>query len=93
MVSHAHSILGSHVSGSDLTFRVLPPGARKVSVLVGGKTVSTPREGLEGIFEGVVKDAKPAPYELLLEFENGSGREKDPYAFMPTLGPADLFAW
>lgn len=86
-----HSILGSHPAGKDLTFRVLRPGARKVSVSVAGKSLElTARDGFEGIFEGTLEDTKPAPYELLLEFENGTGREKDPYAFLPTLGPADL---
>ncbi len=87
--ANPHDVLGAHAVGDDVIFRVLRPDARQVNVQTGGRTVALePLAGFTGLFEGTLVAAKPAPYEL--EFDGGSAREKDPYAFLPTLGAADL---
>ena len=86
-----HSLLGAHFANGELFFRVYRPDARQVRAHVAGKVVPlTARAEFPGIFEGRTPSPGPAPYELELDFEQGTSREKDPYAFMPTLGPADL---
>ncbi|MFT3708984.1 MAG: 1,4-alpha-glucan branching protein GlgB [Archangium sp.] len=86
-----HSVLGAHVAEGNVWFRVFRPDARSVNVHVDGQTIAlAPRDGFPGVFEGKRESARPAPYELELTFDHGTTREKDPYAFLPTLGPADL---
>jgi 1,4-alpha-glucan branching enzyme len=86
-----HAVLGAHHFEGQLTFRVFRPNARTVVVHRGA--MATPliaREGISGIFEATVPATKVEPYELELTFDHGTAREKDPYAFLPTLGAADL---
>ncbi|MFO0599025.1 MAG: 1,4-alpha-glucan branching protein GlgB [Myxococcaceae bacterium] len=92
-----HHVLGAHrLAGGGVVFRVHRPDARSVSVhvSVGGgasEEVALQRRGdFPAIFEGTWAGAQVAPYELELTFDHGVSREKDPYAFLPTLGPADL---
>ncbi len=89
--ANPHGILGAHPVGDALVFRVLRPDARAVPVHAGERSLElTPRTDFPGIFEGTLQGATPVPWELELRFDGGSTREKDPYAFLPTLGPADL---
>ncbi len=86
-----HTILGAHFANGELFFRVFRPDALKVIVHVSGTALPLrPRDDFPGVFEGRLAAPAPAPYELELHFEGGTSREKDPYAFVPTLGPADL---
>src|SRR5690606_29962913 len=90
-LANPHGLLGVHAVGADALFRVYRPDAREVRVHVGVMVVElAPIEGLVVAFDGTLKKSKPAPYELELVFEHGTAREKDPYAFLPTLGSADL---
>ena len=85
-----HSLLGAHQSGDEVFFRVYRPDATKVIALMGSHTaVLAERPEFPGVFEGHCT-AMLAPYQLELHFPQGISHEKDPYAFLPTLGPADL---
>jgi 1,4-alpha-glucan branching enzyme len=90
--SDPHAVLGAHAIGNDVVFRALRPDAKAVTVRIGEKTLPlTALPDFPGVFEGTLKAAKPTPYELELEFDGGfRSREKDPFAFLPTLGAADL---
>ena len=89
--ANPHGMLGAHQVGADVFFRVFRPEATKVGVSMSGKQVSLePRVEFPGVFEGRLEKATVAPYELELQFAQGLSRERDAYAFLPTLGPADL---
>jgi 1,4-alpha-glucan branching enzyme len=91
-MSNPHAVLGAHQAGDDVFFRVFRPEATKAVVHMNGqKAVLAPREGFPGIFEGRLPAKTVSPYELELTFKDGVSREKDPYAFAPTLGPQDLY--
>ena len=86
-----HSVLGAHQAGADVFFRVYRAEATKVAVHMGAKQANlAPRAEFPGIFEGRLAGSTLSAYELELTFPEGSSREKDPYSFLPTLGPADL---
>ena len=89
-----HAVLGAHPVEGGVVFRALRPGAAKVSVAVdGGQTLAlAPVKGADGLFEGSGKNlALPLRYQLEVAYPKGDTyRFKDPYAFLPTLGDADL---
>ncbi|MDP1824482.1 MAG: 1,4-alpha-glucan branching protein GlgB [Archangium sp.] len=89
--ANPHGLLGAHQAGGEVFFRVFRADATKVVVTMGkAQATLEPRPGFPGIFEGRLTAGALAPYELELHFAQGTSREKDPYAFLPTLGPADL---
>ena len=87
-----HSLLGAHAVDGKTWYRVYRPDAREVKVLVEGRAVPLlERLDFPGVFEGTGPSVPGASYEVELSFQHGaSTREKDPYAFWPTLGPQDL---
>jgi 1,4-alpha-glucan branching enzyme len=89
-----HAVLGAHPSDGGVVFRALRPGAARVSVAIdGGQTLAlAPVKGADGLFEGKGKNlALPLSYQLEIAYPKGDQyRLKDPYAFLPTLGDADL---
>ena len=68
-----------------------PTADRVVAHLERGADVELKDAG-DGLFEGVVKDAKlPLRYELEVAYPDGNTfTMRDPYSFEPTLGELDL---
>ncbi len=86
-----HSLLGRHPDGKRVTVRAWRPEAQSVRVLSSGDVVGK-LENVHpaGLFEGVVEDGLD-DYELEVEYSNGQRfTQRDPYAFLPTLGDLDL---
>jgi 1,4-alpha-glucan branching enzyme len=86
-----HSLLGRHETKKGTIIRAWRPEAQSVSVLVAGEVVAK----LElahpaGLFEGVVEQPI-GDYELEVSYSDGrTFVQRDPYAFMPSLGDIDL---
>jgi len=93
MTADPHAVRGAHPADGGVVIRAVRPAAREVTVYVEGKAVAKLEPaGTDGLFEGLVPDAKlPLAYELEVDYGDGTTfRIQDPYRFTPTLGEIDL---
>jgi 1,4-alpha-glucan branching enzyme len=84
--------LGAHQENGHIVVRAFRPAAdRVVAHVERGADVELKPVG-DGLFEGVVEDAKlPLRYELEVAYPDGNTfTMRDPYSFEPTLGELDL---
>jgi 1,4-alpha-glucan branching enzyme len=88
-----HSLLGAHPTGVDVFFRAFRPDAVGVEVVAAsGRVRLQPREGFPGVFEGRLPLSEVPDYRLEIHTRSGLvTSQKDPYAFLPTLGDQDLY--
>src|SRR6185312_10760606 len=94
-----HQLLGMHPlgDGSGVVVRALVPNAAKVEVHpVHEKdkpTIKLERIPNSDVWEGVSKTVKQVyAYDLVTTSKNKlTGRGRDPYSFLPTLGESDLY--
>src|SRR5918992_880206 len=86
-----HSLLGRHPVEGGTIVRAWRPGAETVRVLVDHDLAAKLERVHEaGLFEGIV-EAPLEGYELEVGYADGQTFvQKDPYAFLPTLGELDL---
>ena len=88
-----HALLGAHPADGGVIVRAYRPDASRVRVLPEeGEAVELAQADEAGLFEGVVKGAKPGfRYELEVSYPDGNTFTlRDPYSFLPTLGEVDL---
>ncbi len=88
-----HSILGAHPHPDGVVVRAFRPGAASVRVRPDGRgSLRLRRIHQAGLYEGVVVAAEPPlAYTLEVAYPDGaSWSGRDPYSFLPTLGPLDL---
>ncbi len=87
-----HSLLGAHPTDGDVFVRVFRPEAFRVVVEANGqKHLLTPRGDFPGIFEGTIAGKSVPSYVVHVDYPGGASFTlHDPYAFLPTLGAADL---
>jgi len=86
------TVLGAHKENGHVVVRAYRPAADRVVALVEkGAPVELKPSG-DGLFEGVVEDARmPLRYELEVAYPDGNTfTMRDPYSFEPTLGELDL---
>jgi len=86
-----HGILGAHEYDDQTVIRVLKPGARGVSAIVGGRRY--PFTHIEsGLFAVALPMTKLVDYRLEISRQDGAAPEMvaDGYRFLPTLGEIDL---
>lgn len=91
--SDPHSVLGAHRVGPGTIFRAYFPDATQVVALVdGGIRISLhERRDIPGVFEGRTTGARPSNYRFEISYRGETMVVvRDPYAFLPTLGPQDL---
>ncbi|WP_369383471.1 1,4-alpha-glucan branching enzyme [Streptomyces sp. cg36] len=84
-----HALLGAHQVRGGVSFRVLRPYARTVTVLAEGLRAALKDEG-DGLFAGVLPLPEVPAYSLLVGYEDGELATEDPYRFLPALGELDL---
>ena len=86
-----HTLLGKHPQGGDVLVRAWRPEAESVDVVVDGAVVAKlERIHPAGLFEGVV-EGKLGDYRLDVGYPGGGHfSQRDPYAFLPTIGEIDL---
>src|SRR5581483_1446932 len=88
-----HSFLGAHPHPEGVVVRAFRPGATSVRVRPDGRgSLRLRRIHQAGLYEGVVAAAEPPlAYTLEVAYPDGaSWSGRDPYSFLPTLGPLDL---
>jgi 1,4-alpha-glucan branching enzyme len=88
-----HSVLGAHAYDGGVVVRAFRPEAeRVVARLDDGTAVELRQAHPAGVFEGMVEEATlPLRYELEVAYPDGNTFTlHDPYAFVPTIGEADL---
>jgi 1,4-alpha-glucan branching enzyme len=87
-----HSVLGAHPTPSGVFVRVYRPDAQRVEVEALGKRYPLEaRTDAPGIFEGRLPMIQVPPYVVLVDYPGSASFSlRDPYAFLPTLGPSDL---
>ena len=86
-----HAVLGAHPTPQGVVVRAFRPGADSIELLTEGES---PRPMIKvhgaGFFELVAEGrAEPFPYLLRVNYPGGSLTIRDPYAFLPTVGPLD----
>ncbi len=87
-----HSLLGAHPTQGGVFVRAYRPDANAITALPddGGRFPLAPVAGAPGIYEGRFP-GKVRPYSLEVRYDTGATFVlRDPYAFLPTLGEADL---
>jgi 1,4-alpha-glucan branching enzyme len=84
-----HSVLGAHPHGKHVTFRVLRPLARSVSVTIGASVIELEHEA-HGIWVGASAGTAVPDYRLSVDYGSGAMPADDPYRFLPSLGELDL---
>ena len=84
-----HGFLGAHPAKGGVVVRAFRPAAQSVTVQPHGVEL---HETDQGIWEGVVEGADlPLSYELEVAYPDGQTfTQRDPYAFLPTVGDLDL---
>jgi 1,4-alpha-glucan branching enzyme len=88
-----HALLGAHPCADGVVVRAWRPLAEAVAVEPEGEApVELERVHPDGLYEGLVPEAKlPLAYELRVTYPGGHEHlARDPYSFLPTLGPLDL---
>ncbi|HOX04529.1 MAG TPA: 1,4-alpha-glucan branching protein GlgB [Candidatus Paceibacterota bacterium] len=94
-----HDLLGMHPlgDGSGIVVRACLPQAARVHIEPAHESqmprFALKRIGDSDLFEGVSRQARRVyAYDLVVTDPQGrSWRTRDPYSFLPTLGPTDLF--
>ena len=92
-----HEILGAHAERRDgtrgIVVRALHPDAVAATCLLADRSEPMERVDARGIFEVFLPRASfPLAYRLRFDFADGQSWDRgDPYAFLPTLGEADLY--
>jgi 1,4-alpha-glucan branching enzyme len=90
-----HSILGAHPTPAGVVVRAYRPDAGAVTVIedAGGKRHALARVHDAGLFEGLIPGRKEVfGYRLEVEYPDGlTVRDRDPYAYLPTLGELDVY--
>ncbi|MFJ9678959.1 1,4-alpha-glucan branching enzyme [Streptomyces sp. NPDC101194] len=84
-----HDLLGAHPVRGGVTFRVLLPYARSVTVLAKGLRARLHDDG-DGLFSGLLPMTSVPEYRLLVVYEDDETEVQDPYRFLPALGDLDL---
>jgi 1,4-alpha-glucan branching enzyme len=87
-----HRLLGCHPTPGGSFVRAYRPDAKAIDALPddGGRFPLAPLSGYPGVFEGRFP-GKVRPYTLEVRYGDGATFQlRDPYAFLPTLGEADL---
>src|SRR5438034_3320706 len=88
-----HQILGPHPSPQGLVIRAFRPDAEKIEVVIGRKRPQL-LEKIDGagLFEILIPELDHAPaYRFRVSHPDGTVLiQRDPYAFLPTLGDLDL---
>ncbi|WP_326767922.1 1,4-alpha-glucan branching enzyme [Streptomyces sp. NBC_01591] len=84
-----HDLLGAHPVRGGVTFRVLRPYARSVTVLAKGLRAQLHDDG-DGFFSGLLPMPALPEYRLLVAYEDNEIEVQDPYRFLPALGDLDL---
>ncbi|MFB6988746.1 1,4-alpha-glucan branching enzyme [Streptomyces sp. NPDC056178] len=84
-----HDLLGAHPVRGGVTFRVLRPYARSVTVLAKGLRAQLHDDG-DGLFSGLLPMPSLPEYRLLVAYEDNEIEVQDPYRFLPALGDLDL---
>ena len=90
--ANPHGLLGAHQAGDDVFFRVFRPEAtagRGGHGWQAGGAGATPRVPRD-LRRAAARGRRSPPTSWSCTSPGGLSREKDPYAFLPTLGPADL---
>jgi 1,4-alpha-glucan branching enzyme len=86
-----HSILGKHVYDGQSNFRTLKPGALSVDLHIGDSVFPMIPEASGVWFVSIpASEGDATTYFYDAQYESGSFRSFDPFAFMPTLGDTDL---
>ena len=85
-----HAVLGAHEANGGVVVRAFRPEAQAVRVQPGA--VEAKLKDPAGLWEAMLPKAKlPLEYEIEVEYPNGDTfTQRDPYAFLPTLGELDL---
>ena len=85
-----HRVLGAHLGEGIITFRVVRPLAKQVSIVMGDERVEL-RHEQDGIWAGAIAGDAMPDYRIAAQYE-GSDEQifDDPYRFMPTLGDVDI---
>ncbi|MFF8918543.1 1,4-alpha-glucan branching enzyme [Streptomyces sp. NPDC015032] len=84
-----HDLLGAHPVRGGVTFRVLRPYARSVTVLAKGLRAQLHDDG-DGLFSGLLPMPTLPEYQLLVAYDDNEIEVHDPYRFLPALGALDL---
>ncbi|MCX4734813.1 1,4-alpha-glucan branching enzyme [Streptomyces sp. NBC_01363] len=84
-----HDLLGAHPVRGGVTFRVLRPYARSVTVLAKGLRARLHDDG-DGFFSGLLPMPALPEYRLLVAYDDNEIEVEDPYRFLPALGDLDL---
>ncbi|MFE3944722.1 1,4-alpha-glucan branching enzyme [Streptomyces sp. NPDC059118] len=84
-----HDFLGAHPVRGGVTFRVLRPYARSVTVVAEGVRARLHDDG-DGFFSGLLPMSAPPEYRLLVSYRDTESEVEDPYRFLPALGDLDL---
>ncbi|WP_326591514.1 1,4-alpha-glucan branching enzyme [Streptomyces brevispora] len=84
-----HDFLGAHRIPDGVTFRVLRPFARSVTVLADGLRTPLHEDG-DGFFSALLPMPAVPEYQLLVAYEDNEIEVQDPYRFLPALGDLDL---
>jgi 1,4-alpha-glucan branching enzyme len=88
-LANPHGLLGAHPANGGIVVRALRPEALSVRIVPMGVEL---RHVGGGIWEGLVEGATaPLDYEVETVYPGGDRDvQRDPYAFLPTLGELDL---
>ncbi|MGW6688461.1 1,4-alpha-glucan branching enzyme [Streptomyces sp. NPDC054961] len=84
-----HAVLGARTQRGGVSFRVLRPYAKAVTVLAKGLRAELLDEG-DGLFSGLLPLAEVPDYRLLVTYDSDEVEVHDPYRFLPALGELDL---
>lgn len=84
-----HSLLGAHLDGQDLVFRVLRPFARSVTIQLAKRELAASHVR-DGIWEARLKVKQIPDYRVLTSYESGDWLTDDAYRHPPLIGELDL---
>lgn len=84
-----HSLLGAHLDGRELVFRVLRPFARSVTIRLAKRELAASHVR-DGIWEARLKVKQVPDYRVLTSYESGDWLTDDAYRHSPLIGELDL---
>lgn len=84
-----HGVLGARTQRGGVSFRVLRPHAKAVTVLAKGLRAELFDDG-DGLFSGLLPLNGVPDYRLLVAYDGDEVEVHDPYRFLPALGELDL---
>ena len=93
-VDHAdpHTFLGIHASGDEVVVRVFRPDVTRIRVVPDvGAPFEADRVHGAGLFEARVAGNEAFAYRLEITIGDEVSLERDPYAFLPTVGEVDVY--